>query len=353
MQQDWKQFERLVAAIHHAEMQGGEVCWNEKINNRQFDVVIRFKYGMHDYLTVIECKKLKGKVSVDKIESFATKAKDINANKSIFVTSNGYQKGCIDVARRHGIILLTLNEKVDVTVKQLSCELTPAVNIYDVYLIIDNNLRYELDDFPSGRLQYLMRNIKIKSNNFKATLDSVIMDWQSTKYCSFLKEENKSSISFNPGTCIEIPYDGLHAIFSMNFKYKMIDVAISDEPFLDNHIIESLSTKYELIDESGNVKCATNLSRLSLGHQDDVQKGYFYFLPSISCHYYCYGIDEVYVYFTLVESYQHGQLVRARLKIYKKDSSRYIKVTDSKTIFRLQLLLDDYNHLDRIGNTGE
>jgi len=101
----WKKFERLVAAIHQAETQGAAVTWNEKINGRQFDVVLRFKAGLHDYLTVVECKEYKGKVSVDKIDAFVTKARDVNASKAVFVSSCGYQSGCIDVATRHGVRL--------------------------------------------------------------------------------------------------------------------------------------------------------------------------------------------------------------------------------------------------------
>ncbi len=42
---DWKQFERLVAAIHHSESQGGEVKWNDVIDGRRFDVTVRLNTG--------------------------------------------------------------------------------------------------------------------------------------------------------------------------------------------------------------------------------------------------------------------------------------------------------------------
>ena len=48
---EWKQFERLVAAIHHAESQGALVTWNDTIQGRQFDVTIRFNMLM--YLTKV------------------------------------------------------------------------------------------------------------------------------------------------------------------------------------------------------------------------------------------------------------------------------------------------------------
>lgn len=54
----WKHFERLVAAIHKVAQQGADVLWNEEINGRQFDVVIRFEEGLYHYLIVVECKDL-------------------------------------------------------------------------------------------------------------------------------------------------------------------------------------------------------------------------------------------------------------------------------------------------------
>jgi hypothetical protein len=114
MNTNWKKFERLVAAIHHAETQGATVIWNDTIHGRQFDVTLRFKMGLHDYLTVIECKDYAYRVPVEKVDAFVTKARDANANKAVLVSSNGYQSGCSAVAARHGIKLLTLDEKIDV-----------------------------------------------------------------------------------------------------------------------------------------------------------------------------------------------------------------------------------------------
>jgi hypothetical protein len=56
MPKNWKLFEKIVAAIHHAESRGAKVVWNDKINGRQFDVTVRFLHGLYEYLTVIECK---------------------------------------------------------------------------------------------------------------------------------------------------------------------------------------------------------------------------------------------------------------------------------------------------------
>src|SRR5689334_8471344 len=103
-----ERFERIVAAIHAAQHKGAEVIWNEDIDGRQFDVVLRFKFGFYDYLTLIECKDHKKPVEVGEIDAFVTKKADAKASKAIMVSSSGFQSRARDVAKKHGIKLYTL-----------------------------------------------------------------------------------------------------------------------------------------------------------------------------------------------------------------------------------------------------
>lgn len=129
----WKKFERLTAAIHLVDMKDHvDVKWDEKIDGRQFDVILKFKANFYNYLTVIECKDYTRKVSVDKIESFITKSRDVGANKAIFVSSSGFQEGAIKVAGKHNIELFTLEEINSFFQEALSHDLSPALNIYNI-----------------------------------------------------------------------------------------------------------------------------------------------------------------------------------------------------------------------------
>ena len=68
---------------------------------------------MHDYLTVIECKDYADRVPVDRVEAFVTKSSDINANKAVMISVNGFQSGAIAVAKKRGIKLLTVSEQFE------------------------------------------------------------------------------------------------------------------------------------------------------------------------------------------------------------------------------------------------
>ena len=110
MTQPWQKFERVVAAIHVAEEKGATVTWNEDIEGRQFDVVIRFKFQFYEYLVLIECKDWTRPIKVEKVDAFVTKSKAAKANKAIMVSASGFQEGARKVARENGIELYKLSE---------------------------------------------------------------------------------------------------------------------------------------------------------------------------------------------------------------------------------------------------
>ena len=134
---DWRQFERVVASIHIAEMQGAEVNWNETIQGRQFDVTIRFTMGPHNYLTLIECKNYSKPITVDIVDAFATKSRDAKANKAIIISSSKFQSGCIKIAKKHNIDLFTLSEKLIIPDELLGPYTGSGWIVYEVKIHFD------------------------------------------------------------------------------------------------------------------------------------------------------------------------------------------------------------------------
>jgi len=101
--------ERVIAGIHTITTTNADVTWNEVINGRQFDVVVRFKLGSLRYLVLVEVKNRTRKTGTSDMEAFVQKAKDQNANKAVFVTAAGFQDGAIKIAKRHGVDLFTVS----------------------------------------------------------------------------------------------------------------------------------------------------------------------------------------------------------------------------------------------------
>lgn len=342
----WQKFERLVAAIHAAKSKGAAVKWNDIIQGRQFDVSIRFKFGLHDYLTVIECKDYKDKVSVDEVDAFVTKSHDVHASKAIMVAANGYQSGCRDVAERHGIRLLTLNEQIKWDISHLVAEMTPALNIYDVRLLRMDGHEIEFED--GGKLAYLMKQIRLESPSSRMSPNQVIREWQKNYpiYTFNVGEENAIVIPLPENTIAHVPFQEAISVTELRFIAKLIEAFIPNQPILDRHLMEELAVGYELIDERGQKEeiCALDID---YGFDTTIEIGKFCMSPKLNCFYYCDRIEGEKIRWILVESYQHGELVRATLTQDARYSGQFIEVTDQKKIRHLKKLLQDYLNLPR------
>lgn len=334
-----KRLERLVAAMHHAESTGAIVTWSDDIAGRQFDVTIRFKFGLHSYLTVIECKDYSSKVSVEKVDAFVTKARDANANKAVFISSQGFQSGCFPVAERHGIQLLILSETTDTSIPELVERFTPGLNIYDVgFRTSQSGDLIEFEDW-GGRLAYLMNHSKLVSPEGERTPNQLVYEWQMTQPPINFDKETHVELPLSPGSRLCEPHGQAVPVAAMLFTCSLVELAVPKQPMPDNHVLQGIRARVELRDASGKVHHSARLGDLPLGYDSPVQPGQFYELPSMFNRYYCEKIEGDLVTWTLVESYQHGHLFQATFTQKIKYSSHYVQVTDRKILERLNEML--------------
>ncbi len=338
---NWKEFERLVAAIHHAEAQGASVTWDDNINGRQFDVTLRFKAGLYDYLTVIECKNYKDKVPVTKIDAFITKARDVNASNAVFVSSSGYQSGCFEVAARHGVKLLTLEKKIDVNLDEIAAKIIPALNIFNVRFILQDKKEFFLEDI-GGKLAYLMNNIQLYISDRQTTPNAFLNSWRISISGLQPEKEYEEVLEFPTGTVAVVPYEGNVRPEKIKFFYKLTKAFIPKAPTVDTHVLEGIGTFYELTDEAGNVVRKLSAQEVNLGFDTKLEPGKFYFTPNLHNYYYCEKIENSLAHFILIESYQFGMLLQARLVLETKYSAHYVEITDRKRVERLRKMLSSF-----------
>ena len=137
--QRWEQFELLVAAIHRAIDPAAQIKWNDSINSRQFDVTIRFRRGLYDYLTVIECKDYSSPVPVGEVEAFITKSRDAKAHQAVMASASGFQSGARAVAERHNVTLVHLTDSPEIDLSLFGAAWGPEVDAFHVKAVV---LRY-------------------------------------------------------------------------------------------------------------------------------------------------------------------------------------------------------------------
>jgi hypothetical protein len=334
---EWQAFERLVAAIHHATAEDAIVKWNDIIDGRQFDVTIRFQHGLYSFLTVIECKALKGRVPVKEIEAFVTKAKDVSANKAVVASTSGFQEGCQQVARRHGVTLLTINDTVDIPAEALSDETVEAVSIWDVRFQLESGDDYILDD-RDGKLHWLVNETIVIHDRGWSTLKQIIDRLVARRGESITAEEETIAFEFQNLVTVRPPdHDG--GLFARAVSFR---AALRAARELKGLGLEpsSVGRAYVIRDELANMTKTVPARGLKVGLGSPPIQGRFYYSPALGYSYYCSAVRGEMVHWVLVESYQHGKLIQVSYTQTLEHADKYLEIKDPTEIGRLNRMLD-------------
>ncbi len=185
-------------AIHQKESEGADVKWNDSINGRQLDVAIRFQFGLHTYLTVIECRHSDKAIEATDVDAFATKSRDANANKAIMVTSSRYQTGCFRVAERHAIDLYTLKQIDDLPEDLFLPETIAGAAIWRIALVTSTSGgEIRLPDEEPSRLQFIIQHARLSYEGQTRSLADVIERIISSSSRELSREERKYRAGFS------------------------------------------------------------------------------------------------------------------------------------------------------------
>lgn len=105
--------EMAVAKIQQMMDRNSTVTHNEILedrlgNRRQYDVVIRGKFGGRPVLGVIECKDHSRRIGPGALDAFAKKTDNLGANLRIMVSKKGFTEQALTVAKHESIGCLSL-----------------------------------------------------------------------------------------------------------------------------------------------------------------------------------------------------------------------------------------------------
>lgn len=104
-----KIFEKLSANSQY-EIVEHNIKLEGKDGPRQIDVLISAKVAGMNIKTIVECKDYKSKISVGTVDALHSVMLDVNANKAVLVSTNGFSSTAIKKAKRLGISLFTAHE---------------------------------------------------------------------------------------------------------------------------------------------------------------------------------------------------------------------------------------------------
>ncbi|MGV3615160.1 MAG: restriction endonuclease [Fimbriimonas sp.] len=115
----WMELEHAVAEIQRQLALGGEVTHNRKVRGlvtkrqRQIDVAVCQEVGGVPLMVVFECKRYVRPVTIEKVEAFAMKLKDVGGSVGVMVSTSGFDAGARAAAASAGILLYTCREAAE------------------------------------------------------------------------------------------------------------------------------------------------------------------------------------------------------------------------------------------------
>ena len=355
----WQSFEKIVAAIHAAEMHGAKVTWNEIIEGRQFDVTIRFKVGFYEYLTIIECKDYNKAVSIEKVEAFVTKVRHQKANKAIMVSAYGFQSGAKEVAQREGIELYSLRQVNKLPDDILTGIFLSFVVVQPFVFRTDGEPAFVFSRDPI-KLQYQVDNIKFTNYGNKSIGDLIrpftqlvspvplpgVPDIEKSGFPwkRATSTPERSSWNMADNTLMIEPDCGekIH-VKEFLFLYWAEKIDISKEPGIDQTVFASHGIQYEYRNELKNEITLIDPANLKMGLNTALEPGKFYTQPQLKDFiYYCEKVEAEKVIMFLLKSFQHGRLIRMVFKLPNDSSEEFLEITDKSELDEAKKLYTDF-----------
>lgn len=317
-----KGLERFVTAIHTQEESGAEVRWSEKIQGREFDATIRHTGGDQSRLTVIECKDLSKRVSVNAVEAFVTKAADANASRAIIVSAKGFQRGAIAVAKRHRVELWTLSEFTEKWPTRVTREPIEAINIRNVQFIGAGRARYLLADDERQALHRVSLVLAggsqvVSFNNVMARVQAnVLVRLRETAGARLFR------IPMAAGSKILFPHESPLALREIVFEAEIIPAVQ-----LQHHIMppEVKVRGYEY--GPRNATKTFKEHDFGIGFDTELKPGAFY-RNIWGFRYKCIAVEGNEATMMLLASSQHGHELSVEFRMDSKHADGYVAIDD-------------------------
>ena len=331
----WRMFERIVAAIHVAELSGAKVTLDKKIDGRQFDVAI--DRGAAGGLMLIECKKKARPIPVGDVDAFVTKSKDAAATSAAIYSSSGFQEGAKKVARRHSIGLFSVRGEASLPPRLANCPTVEGITICELKIKLKSD-SYSLPQ-ENGRMEYLMKKSVVKSDNDSMTLDSIVKDcWD--RFSDADEDERSASIRFENAYITTPDSPAPVAIVGLEMIYKLVDMVEMPEgsPYIDPHLFDKMHTSYVVTDEIFGGESLVGKIGAFLGVGTVIKPGKFYSNPNLGNNYYVESIINDQARIFLVESYSGGVLHRAIYRQSIEFQEQFVEIKDKKELARLARL---------------
>lgn len=192
-------------------------------------------------------------------------------------------------------------------------------------------------------MTYYVNQVLIQCGSERGTLNDLILHHLPPFLGGEADTHEQHTIECPPGTRVIGPNDGeipLKPLACVHIRIGMTKARVVTGPFIFDPYV--LVPDVKVTDVATGEEKKFSQHGLALGVDTVFAEGKFYEQPQLATCYYCERIEGNLATIYLVESFQHGRLIQAKMTVEKKYANLYVPVSDKAVIQRLQRRL---NHL--------
>jgi hypothetical protein len=215
-----------------------------------------------------------------------------------------------------------------------------AIHIEHISLEYADGQRRTLPE-AADAMTYYVRHLVLECGPDRLTLDDLVQCHATWFHRGAIDEYMDRVITCRPGTRVAAPDDGefpLEPLARVHVRAGMTKARVLTAPvkFETHLLVPGVKVKNVT---TGEESCFSRHS-LPIGLNNEFRVGEFYEQPNLSAFYYCDSLENDIAAIYLVESFQFGNLIQAKLSVKTGNARFYVPVSDRAVIARLQRRLE-------------
>jgi hypothetical protein len=342
----WRKFRNLETAIEMAQQRGTNVKWGENLNGTQFDAILVAPYSNAKYRIAIKCVDSTTPVTRQEVLEFAGITEGVGINLAILVSLSGFDEACRNLTQECGIRLLTSDAVNATPAEVLTRAFDLVLHYYDFHFHLQQkNRRLAIPEEP-GVLKMFFEDLRIQGPAIETNLEGLLNKARSDVGPRATGKQERFYIPFSEGTVIIHPNTGQQTLVTgFSFTYWLMSQSelartegLGSDPFLNE-----TSVREELIKRNP----AAEAAQIETGFPTLLQVGKYYYNPRLQFSYICERRKKKDCLVVLLESYQAGHLVQARIVLTRDQSKQFVEVTEKAELERLSKLYERFTISDK------
>ena len=342
----WVKFKKIAEAIRLAEGRGAAVKWDDRIDGQPFDATLRVNLSSHKFLIAVDCVESEAPLTQDEVEAFTVKSRAVDARLAILVSSSGFTQEAIAVGTENDVRLLELKAVEGLNADVLSGAFDLVLWAYNFRFLWANGSGETMLPEEPEVLSFFMREMKIEGPG----IDTVPEKLMGEHHAAIVRTLNSSpqvfEVPFPKGTTMKHPNTGDKTeIKAFAFSYRLLSASdlkskegLGKDPYLLGDTLKN---------ELAKRNQAADPSKIESGYDTTLERGKYYYNPRFRFSYYCESVNKSRATMVLVESYQGGGLVQARVRLSPDLASQFVEVTEKAEIDRLAKLYEKFAVSDK------